>query len=180
MNEKDILALIAGDSWRMGVLRRAEKLQLPQWAIGAGFVRNIVWDHLHHYTNATPPTDIDLIYFDPSDSHRDRDQKLAEQLKSETGCEWEIVNEARAYEWNHLPPYTSMEDVLLRWPETATGIAVRLVSDEVQLIAPNGIDDLVNLIVRPCPLFPEGLAGVEKRMAKKQWLKKWPLLKLAK
>ena len=42
MTEKDILDLIKRDKWMMDVLRVAEKLNLPDWIIGAGFIRNKV------------------------------------------------------------------------------------------------------------------------------------------
>ena len=61
MTEQDILDLIAKDEWMMGVLRTARSLHLPDWMIGAGFVRNKVWDYLHGYENIEVPTaDIDL------------------------------------------------------------------------------------------------------------------------
>ena len=31
----------------MNVLNEANKLNLPDWVIGAGFLRNKVWDYLH-------------------------------------------------------------------------------------------------------------------------------------
>src|SRR3989344_341827 len=42
MTEKDILDLIKIDKWMMDILRVAEKLNLPDWIIGAGFIRNKV------------------------------------------------------------------------------------------------------------------------------------------
>jgi hypothetical protein len=35
----------------MDILHIAEKLKLPDCMIGAGFVRNKVWDHLRGYKN---------------------------------------------------------------------------------------------------------------------------------
>ena len=46
MNEQDIINLIKNDEWMMSVLGEAEKLCLPDWMIGAGFLRNKVWDFL--------------------------------------------------------------------------------------------------------------------------------------
>lgn len=40
-------------------------LKLPDGLIAAGFVRNLVWDHLHG-KNATPLNDVDVIFYDAS------------------------------------------------------------------------------------------------------------------
>ncbi len=179
MSNKDILTLIKDDPWMMDVLSRAEKLNLPDWIIGAGFVRNKVWNHLHGYTDQNiNRTDVDLVYFDPKGNDYEADKKLAQKLKAETGIDWEIVNQQYAHTWNNLPPYKSTEDALSQWPETVTAIGVILRNGELQLIAPHGVEDLVNLIVRPTPMFLDRADFIKGRVAKKQWLQKWPKLKL--
>lgn len=179
MTEKDILNLIEKDEWMMNILRTAEELQFPNWVIGAGFVRNKVWDYLHGYIKKEVETnDIDLVYYDPNGNDQKTDEELSQRLRNKAGIKWEIVNEAYAHEWTNVPPYESIEDALSRWPETATGVGVRLEGDKLKLIAPHGIDDLINLIVRPSPKFPNGLAGVKERAKEKRWLEKWPKLRL--
>ena len=93
-----------------------------------------------------------------------------------------MVNQAYTHAWNGQPPYGSTQDVLAHFPETATAIAVTLAKDELKLVAPLGIDDLVNMIVRPTPVFM-ALASkrnsVRERIEQKQWRRKWPKLTLA-
>ena len=60
-------ALLRADPLRMACLWAARELALPDWALGAGFVRNLIWDHLHHKAVPTPLNDIDLIYLDKTD-----------------------------------------------------------------------------------------------------------------
>lgn len=180
MNEQDILNLIQKDKWMMDILSTAEDLNLPNWVIGAGFVRNKVWDYLHGYSNLKVDTnDIDLVYYDPRGNDQEADEKLSKELKEQTGIDWEIVNEIYAHKWNNLPPYKSLEDAISKWPETATGIGVRLENDKLTLLAPHGIDDLVGLIVRPSPTFSSKLEKVKERAEKKDWLNKWPKLKFS-
>lgn len=180
MTEKDILNLIEKDEWMMNILRVAEKLNFPDWVIGAGFVRNRVWDYLHGYAKKEVETnDIDLIYFDPNGNEQKTDEELSQKLRKETGIKWEIVNEAYAHKWNKLPPYKSTEDALSQWPETATGIGVRLENGELKLVAPHGIDDLINLIVRPSPEFLYGLERIKERARAKKWIEKWPKLQFS-
>ena len=164
----------------MSILRVANKLDFSDWAIGAGFVRNKVWDYLHGYTKKEVETnDIDLVYYDLDGNDQKTDEELSQKLRNETGINWEVVNEAYAHKWNNLPPYKSTEDALSHWPETATGIGVKLESGKLKLIAPNGINDLVNLIVRPSPKFPNGLERVKERAEQKRWFEKWPKLKFS-
>jgi len=101
-----------------------------------------------------------------------------EKLKKETGIGWEVVNEAYAHKWNNLPPYKSTEDALSQWPETVTAIGVRLKNGKLKLVAPYGISDLVNLIIRPSPKFAD-ISKVKERVKYKKWLEKWPKLKIA-
>lgn len=180
MSKKDILTLIENDEWMMNILRVAEKLNFPDWVIGAGFVRNKVWDYLHGYTKKEVETnDIDLVYYDPNGNDQKTDERLSQKLRKETGINWEIVNEAYAHQWNHLSPYKSTIDALSQWPETATGIGVKLENGQLKLIAPHGIDDLVNLVVRPSPKFPDGIERVRERAEEKRWIVKWPKLKFS-
>lgn len=46
MTEDDLARLVRGDDWMMRVLRAADMVALPDLWIGAGFLRNAVWDWL--------------------------------------------------------------------------------------------------------------------------------------
>lgn len=184
MTEQDIVDVISNDSQMMDVLRIAEELNLPDWLIGAGFVRNKVWNYLHGYTKEMVDTaDIDLIYYDAQGNNEDEDKKLSEDLHMKTGLDWEVVNEYYAHKWHahRLQPYTSSEDALSKWPETVTCVGVRIENGKLKLIAPHGIDDLVNLIIRPNKDFIEegnSIDVIAKRIASKKWQERWPKLKL--
>lgn len=184
MTKQDILNLINEDKWVMNILDIAEKLDLQDWVIGAGLVRNKVWDYLHGYQKEKVDTnDIDLIYFDPNGNDENADKKLSEELKATTGLNWEVVNEAYAHKWYTIkpPPYTSSEDAISKWPETATCIGIKTENGKLKLIAPHGIEDLVNLVIRPNPAFIDR-GNVEnvvvERIKEKKWLEKWPKLKI--
>ncbi|MEA2112955.1 MAG: nucleotidyltransferase family protein [Patescibacteria group bacterium] len=180
MNERDILNLIKEDEWMMKILKIAGELNLPDWVIGAGFVRNKVWDHLHGFSNSKVDTnDIDLVYFDPKGNNKKEDKLLSQKLKEQTGIDWEIRNQFYMHTKNNVEPYKSTENALSQWTETATSLGVRLENGNLKLIAPYGIDDLVNLVVKPCPKSPLGIQGVRERAEKKDWFKKWPKLKFS-
>jgi len=182
MNEKDILELIEKDPWMMEALKVASKLDLPGWMIGAGFVRNKVWDYLHGFENSVVPTnDIDLIYFDPENLDEEQEKEFDKILKEKLNINWSCKNQARMHTEYGDAPYKNTEEALSRWVETATAVAVRLEKGELKLFAPHRIDDLVNLILRPTPKFsvPELLPVFKERVKKKGWLKQYPKLRVA-
>ncbi|HKX31636.1 MAG TPA: nucleotidyltransferase family protein [Blastocatellia bacterium] len=177
---KDIAVLIESDQWMMGILRNVRDLDLPDWWIGAGFVRSKVWDVLHGVVQRTPLTDVDVAYFDTEDTTALKEW-LIEVVLSEIDhtVPWSVTNQARMHVDNGDEPYTSSEDAISRWPETATCIAVRLnCDDRVEITAPHGIDDLVDLIVRPTPAFTRKVDIYEGRIEQKAWQSKWPKLKV--
>lgn len=178
MTPLDILTLIQNDPHIMHILSCAEHINLPDWAIGTGFVRNKVWDHLHNRTENTPPTDIDLIYFDAHNIHSEKDIE-ARLKKCAPNVTWEPVNQATSHGWNNETPHTSTADAMSKWPETATAVGVKIENGTLHLIAPLGIDDLVGMIVRPTPAFSVSeskLQRVRDRVTQKRWKEKWPKL----
>lgn len=179
MTEQDILDLIKNDNKMMEVLEIAEKLNLSDWLVGSGFVRNKIWNHLSgRHTDYLDVTDIDVVYFDPNGNDQKRDQELMEKLGIETGLEWEIRNNAYKYKSNERSEYATSEDVISAWPETVTAIGVRLTNGVLGLIAPYGIEDIVNFVVRPSPQYKDGVERIKERVAKKKWLDKWPQIQL--
>lgn len=187
MNEQDILDLIKKDKWMMDILRAAESLRLPDWWIGAGFVRSKVWDHLHGYKKRTPLPDIDLIYFDKKDfskeeaeSHSTKAEDKYQDMLSRLGLgiKWSVTNQARMHIYHKRKPYKNSEEALSEWSETATCIGVRLENGRIVLTTPHGIHDLVKGILRPTLKTEKGLETFEKRIRDKKWLQKWPKLRI--
>lgn len=180
MKEQDILDLIRRDTWMMDALHAARSLKLPDWMIGAGFVRGKIWDVLHGYTERTPLPDIDLVYFDASDVREEKEKEYDRQLRQKFDATWSTKNQARMHIVNGESPYRSSEDGVAHWIETPTCIAVTLEDDEtLRLVAPYGIDDLINLRVRPIPT-ERGRRLFPSRMAKKNWRAIWPRLTIMK
>jgi uncharacterized protein len=179
MTEQDIINLIKEDKWMIDILHTAEKLNLPDWMIGAGFVRNKVWDYLHGYKNEKVPTkDIDLIYFDRNNIDENKDIELSKEIKMKTGIDWEITNQAYTHKWHNRKPYKNTEEALADWVETPTCVAVSLTSDgKLKLYAPHGISDLVSLIVRKNPACSDS-ESYENRIISRQWKEKWPKLNI--
>lgn len=180
LTKKDILRLIEEDEWRMKILRAAAELRLPDWWIGAGFIRAKVWDVLHEYENRTPLGDIDLIYFDPSNLdetvEKEYDRRLFQLMPD---VPWSVKNQARMHLVNGDMPYESSIDALMHWPDTPTCVAVKI--DETGALvfeAPYGISDIVTMIARPSPKFTRRIEVFRDRMKRKNWPAKWPKVRI--
>lgn len=178
-NAADIVSLIAGCRRLMGLLGAVESLDLPDGWIGAGAIRNRVWDHLHGRTKAGE-TDVDVVYFDPSDLSQCRERELEFCLRDMMpDADWQVRNQARMHLGNGDRAYRDTADALCHWPETATAVAARLRHGRVDLLAPLGLDDLLGLVVRPTPAFRNKADIFAARQKAKNWRARWPRLTFA-
>src|SRR5438093_1509680 len=99
-------ALIAADPQRMRVLGLVRDLDLPDCWVGAGLVRNCVWDHLHARAVSPLPDDIDVIWYDAHAPTLDRDRALEAALHARDGTlQWSVKNQARMHGRNADLPY---------------------------------------------------------------------------
>lgn len=170
----DILLSMPG---RLGMLEQVAALELDDCWIAAGFVRNAVWDILHGKRSSTPLNDVDVVYYNTSDARKDTDGQmqdlLAEQLPEQN---FSVKNQARMHIRNGHRPYRSTEDALRFWPETCTAIGARILAGNIDIIAPFGVDDLMNLYVRPTSNDPDMVRLARKRCHQRRWMEIWPKL----
>lgn len=180
MHENLIREWITGDPFRMRALHIARELDLPDWCIAAGFVRNLVWDKLHGFEIPTPLEDIDLIYFDPAHASRDHDRDIEAQLAAlDSSLPWSVHNQARMHEHNGDRPYFSSLDAMGFWVEQETAVGVRLGSnDEIEVISAFGLDGLFDKRITPNRTKRTGAAAFSARLTRKNWLWIWPELRV--
>ena len=174
--ETDILAAVAADAWMISVLDAVRQLKLPDSWIGAGFLRSKVWDQLHGYGEASPLDDIDVLYFQPGDLSQKSEQCIEGRLgQIMLGQPWSAKNQARMHLRNGDQPYEGTIDAMRYWLETPTCVAVRMtVGGDLELAAPYGLDDLLNLIIRPTPSGCQRHEEFRGRVEGKNWLRNWP------
>ncbi|UOQ48987.1 nucleotidyltransferase family protein [Gracilibacillus caseinilyticus] len=181
--EEKIIKFIYEDKWMMEVLKAAKSLHLPDWWICAGFVRSKIWDTLHCYNERTLFSDIDVIYFDPTNTEVLEEKKLEEKLHSIIpDLPWSVKNQARMHLKNNTSPYSSSIDAISKFPETATALGLTLNhQDKVILTAPCGIDDVLHLEVKPTPFFKgstERMDAYRERIFNKKWDETWNQLNI--
>lgn len=177
-----VSSLLRADPLRWRLLGIVQALHLPDCWIGAGFVRNAVWDHLHGQPAAALDGDVDVIWYDPLCTDAAEDREIEARLRRlEPDVAWSVKNQARMHVRNGDLPYASATDAMRFWPETATAVAARRSgSDDCDVAAPLGLDDLLGLVLRPTARFTTDKRIIyEQRVRSKNWLECWPLLSRA-
>lgn len=176
----EVSQLVSGDPWMMRVLCAAEELDLPDWWIGAGFLRNAAWDWC---SNRLPrhDTDVDLVYFDATNCQPQDDWRIDEIAKLRFPfADWQIRNQARMHLVDRAEPYRSTAEGISHWVETATCVAVRLRQSELEFLFCYGPEDLLEMVARPIPsLLESGRTELfNQRLETKGWRKRWPGLRV--
>jgi hypothetical protein len=171
-----LIALLRADATRMRLLAAVEDLCLPDCWIGAGFVRALVWDHLHGRESSPLDTDVDVVWWDPAHATAAIDRELEGVLTAQDATVvWSVTNQARMHGRNSDEAYASTEDALRHWPETATAVAIRQAVGRLEILAPFGLADLFAMTIRPTPAFRGARRSiVEDRVRDKRWRERWP------
>jgi hypothetical protein len=183
--EQRLIAIARESSWFMRALSAASGLGLASWCIGAGAVRNLVWDALHEFQTPTPLTDVDLAYFDASSMESDRDAQLQARLNIILpDVPWEVSNQAAVHRWFEgyfgypVAPLKSLHDAVGSWPEYATSVGISLASDNtLRVIAPHGLDDLFSMLIRHNPVRASS-DTFQQRVAQKRFSQRWPKVRV--
>ncbi len=178
---RTLISTLLEDKCRRQILAHVRNLALPDCWIGAGFVRNTIWALLSGDKTAGTANDVDVIWFDPMHTKPEFDAQIEQQLtRVESTIPWSVKNQARMHARNGDEPYASCAHALSFWPETATAVAVRLTeAGEIETLAPFGLQDLFDGVVRPTPRFRrDKLDLFEKRWREKRWLEQWPFLRV--
>ncbi|WP_414752480.1 nucleotidyltransferase family protein [Anabaena sp. CCY 9910] len=181
--EEQLIHIIRATPWFMAVLSTVRELALPSWCIGAGVIRNLVWDALHGVSKASYLSDVDVAYFDPSDISMERDKKLQLLLSHQLpDIPWEVTNQAGVHIWFEsvfgyaVTPLSSLEEAIATWPEYTTAVGVTLEADDnIRVIAPFGLNDLFGMIVRRNPTRVS-VETYRKRIEQKQYVARWPMV----
>jgi hypothetical protein len=164
----------------VAALRAVRSLDLGDWCIGAGAVRNLVWDKLHGKSAPSQLNDVDVAYFDANDFSRERDVALQARLAAiEPAVPWEVTNQAGVHLWfedlfgHPVAPLRSLDEAVASWPEFATAVGITLdAEDTMRVIAPHGLDDLFAMLVRRNPRRVS-IETYRHRVATKRYAERW-------
>lgn len=163
----------------MQALSIASDLNLNDWCIAGGFVRNLVWDQLHDYQQPTPLNDLDVIYYDPTNIDIAAEKYFERLLSQSSDYPWSVKNQARMHLINQDRCYSSSMDAMTYWVETQTAVGISLSHDgELNVLAPFGLQSLFDFSITINPKRPKP-ETFKRRVADKRWLQTWPRLRVS-
>jgi hypothetical protein len=166
------------------VVGRWSEVGLPDCWLVAGCVAQTVWNDAFGRPAGHGISDIDLVYFDGADLSAEAEAHHAERIRTlfaDLDLWVDVKNEARVHLWyaekfgKALAPYVSTEDAITTFPTTATAVGVQPHANELRVVSPYGLSDLLGLIVRPNkkqitrPIYDAKV---------KKWLARWPELRV--
>lgn len=176
MTAARIATILAAAPGHLDALRIVALAGPPGGWIGAGFVRNAVWDAVSgRRPDLASLDDLDVVHHDPAAPD---DAGFAAALAAARPYRWSVVNQARMHAANGHAPYRDLADALAHWPEVATAVAARLARGRIEVLAPHGLDDLFGLVVRPTPAHAADPHVPLARLTAKGWARRWPALRV--
>ncbi|WP_081885075.1 nucleotidyltransferase family protein [Paraburkholderia kururiensis] len=176
------LVTVARESeWFWSALVAVRSLRLSSWCIGAGAVRNLVWDALHDFRVPSPLADVDVAHIDRTDLSPALDARIQRRLTDiAPATRWDVTNQAAVHTWfeatfgHAVAPLLSLQAAVASWPEFATSVGLVLNDDDsIDVIAPYGLDDLFAMVVRRNPARVS-VETYRRRIAQKQYRNRWP------
>ncbi|RUT06762.1 nucleotidyltransferase [Dulcicalothrix desertica PCC 7102] len=158
------------------VLPAIAELQLPNWWLAGGAVRNTVWRFLFGDDCKLVIKDFDIAFFDDK-GERSQELGAKEALANQfPNYIFDVKNQASFARWrNGRQTFESTEDGISKWLHTATAVGVRVDSEgEWEFFTPYGLDDLFNGVIRPTPIHMNNVDASNKAAS---FLEKCPALK---
>jgi len=197
---RELARRVLAEPWLASALDAVAASGLPDAWIGAGVIRDVVWGQLHDGFDPALVRDVDVVFFDPGDLSRARDEAAQRRLGELAGRPWEASNQAAVHTWFHeyfggppVPPFASVHEAVATWPETATCVAIRRAAGDpapgdpapgdpapgdpatggLEVCAPHGLADLIEATWRRNP-GRVSLATSRERLARQRVAARWP------
>lgn len=142
--------------------------------LSGGVLRNTIWDMIFSTSKKCAFNDVDIIYIDSYSLSEDQDIEIEAFLNAkDSSIPWSVRNQCRMARKHGHPIYKSVKEAISFWVETATAVAYGPASGrKPELLAPYGVNDLLDGIVRPTA---EHLRGIMmERVEKKAWMTIYP------
>ena len=180
-----LIDIVRRDERFVAGLELVRGLALKDGCIGAGAVRNLVWDALHDVRGSRGSSDVDVVFFDDQDITVERDHAIERRLYGlDPTTPWEVTNQAGVHRWfegafgRPVAPLRSIAEAVASWPEFATCVAVPIDADDhIRVIAPHGLEDLFSMTVRRNPARVS-VATYGQRIVDKRYRERWPNVRI--
>jgi hypothetical protein len=182
MTKNEFIAAALRNPVNEAIAEELFHLALPDAWIVSGCLVQTVWNVLTQRAVDYGIEDYDVFYFDPDTSRQAEDAVIrqAQGRLAKFGAKVEVRNQARVHLWypeKHRLPYPARQsstDGIDRFLTKNTQIGIRRAPDGHEVYAPNGFDDVVDMIVRPNPGPNFSAANYQAKAGR--WKKLWPEL----
>jgi hypothetical protein len=157
-------------------------LALPDAWIVSGCLVQSVWNVLTARAVDYGVDDYDIFYFDPDTSWQAEDAVIrqVQGRLARLGVKVEVRNQARVHLWypqKHgltYPALQSSTDGIDRFLTRNTQVGIRATQHGHEVYAPNGFDDIADMIVRPNP--GPNFSALNYAAKARRWKILWPEL----
>ncbi|STQ89138.1 nucleotidyltransferase family protein [Iodobacter fluviatilis] len=152
-HEAQFKELISNSGWINLAIDIAGTLALPNYYIAGGVVAQVIWNQLTGQEIHSHIKDVDVIYFDASESKALRAEREASFMAlSKNQFLLDMTNQAFVHKWcsnqsgGQVKPLTSAEQGIDTW---LSAFAVGIRGRDYQIYAPYGLTDLFSMQLRP-------------------------------
>lgn len=182
MDTHEFLAAILRNPINAAIADELFRLALPDAWIVSGCLVQTVWNVQTARAVDYGINDYDVFYFDPDTSWQAENavvRKLEDRLVW-LGAKIEIRNQARVHLWypeKHGLPYAALNsstEGIDRFLTRNTQVGIRRTPTGHDVYAPNGFDDIANMVVRPNPVA--NFLAVNYEAKARRWKGLWPEL----
>ncbi len=182
MTKNEFLAAALRNPVNEAIVEELFHLALPDAWIVSGCLVQTIWNVLTRRAVDYGIEDYDIFYFDPDTSWQAEDAVIrqVQDRLAKFGAKVEVRNQARVhlrYPEKHglaYPALQSSTDGIDGFLTKNTQIGIRRTLDGHEVYAPNGFDDVVDLIVRPNPGPNYSAVNYEAKAGR--WKRLWPEL----
>jgi len=174
-------AIIRSSPLLMEVLAGLRDDGLPDHLLVAGAIYNLVWNRLTGRPDVTGINDIDVFYYDASDTGWDAEDVVIKRLDTRFAhlpLPVQVRNQARVHLWfpqkfgTPFQPLTSSAEMLGRYASKTHSVGARLeANDTMTIVAPFGLDHIFSMRIVPNPVLDNKKAH-ETKAARAQSM--WP------
>lgn len=182
MTEPEFIAIVLRNPVNAAILDRLASLELSDAWLVSGALFQTVWNIRTGRDASYGIRDHDIFYFDLDTSYEAEDAaiKRARSAFADIAANIEVRNQARVHLWyakkfqTPYPPLARASEGVDRFLMSCAQVGIRRSGAGYEVYAPQGFDDLANMIVRPNVTPNFRAAPYSEKTAR--WKALWPEL----
>ena len=157
MTETTFIEMVLENRFNQTILQRLPEVEIADAWLVSGAIFQTAWNIFTGHAPTFGIKDYDIFYFDDDTTWEAEDSVIrrAGELFADLGARVEIRNQARVHLWypeKFAMPYrpaAKATDGIDRFLMTCAQIGIRKCGSAYNVYAPNGLDDIQNMIIRP-------------------------------